>query len=307
MRRLMCLLLGMTLLCSGCGKLSLPFLPWQSGRNTFAVVDWDKLVKEHPKYKELVVSGESVDNVIRMRERQLQVGRHQLNLLARMQSFKNQGKVRFRQAQFSAKMAERQAIENDRLKKLEESTSLEVEKEVAGERAAAQEAFRLPLLNLRMKLESVKMTDKARAEVLQELEEVMKARRHALALLENKKAQLVNQRLQGELKAAQDRLEAYAKSLGESGTTMKIDGTTVDSKEGQEELDKLLASMDEQIKIKREIYVKIQKNINSDIETALKKINLEKKYTLILKNVRANPGAEDITDRVSAEVKNIAK
>lgn len=307
MRRLICLVLTTALLTSGCSKLSSYKLPWQASKPKFAVVDWQKLVKEHPKYKELIVSGESVENVMRMRDRQLAVGQHQLNLLARMQSFKTQGKQNFSRAQFAAKMGERQAIENDSLRKLEETVSAEMESQVAKDRAMIEESFRLLILNLRMKLKSIKMTQKARQEVLKELEEVLSAKANALANVEGKKQQLVNQKMQSEVQAAQARINAYAQeqqaTIGNS--SVKVGGTRIEPKEGREELDKLIASMDEQIRIKQEIHDKILKNINSDIESAIKKINLTKKYTLVLRDVKGNISAEDITDEVNTEVKNI--
>ena len=306
MRGLICILMTVTLLVSACGKL--PQAPWQKSQAKFAVVDWQKLMKEHPKYKELIVSGESVENVMRMRDRQLRVGQQQLNLLDRMKTFKAQGKQKFKQAESAAKMAEQEAVENDKFKKLREAASAEVESQVAKDRANVEESFRLPILNLRMKLQSVKMTKAAREQVLKELEEVMQTKNNALAGIENKKQQLINEKLAGEYKAAQDRLNAYAKSLGEAGAAgpVEIDGQKVDAKEGSAELDKLIASMDKQIHIKQEAHDKILANINSDIESAIKKVNLGKKYTLVFKNVRTNISATDITDEVSAEVKKIA-
>jgi len=299
--------MAMAMLVSACGKM--PIMPWQKSQPKFAVVDWQKLMKEHPKYKELIVSGESVENVMRMRDRQLQVGQQQLNLLARMKTFKNQGKQKFKQAEFAAKMAEQEAIENDKFKKLQEAAGAEVESQVAKDRANVEESFRLPLLNLRMKLQSVKMTKTAKDQVLRELEEVIQARKAALAGVENKKQQLINEKLSGEYKAAQERLNAYAKSLGQSGPSngpVEVEGQKVDVKEGSEELDQLIESMDKQIRIKQETHDKILSNINSDIESAIKKVNLGKKYVLVLRDVRTNISATDITDEVSAEVKKIA-
>ncbi len=307
MRGLICVLMAMAMLVSACGKM--PIMPWQKSQPKFAVVDWQKLMKEHPKYKELIVSGESVENVMRMRDRQLQVGQQQLNLLARMKTFKNQGKQKFKQAEFAAKMAEQEAIENDKFKKLQEAAGAEVESQVAKDRANVEESFRLPLLNLRMKLQSVKMTKTAKDQVLRELEEVIQARKAALAGVENKKQQLINEKLSGEYKAAQERLNAYAKSLGQSGPSngpVEVEGQKVDVKEGSEELDQLIESMDKQIRIKQETHDKILSNINSDIESAIKKVNLGKKYVLVLRDVRTNISATDITDEVSAEVKKIA-
>ena len=64
--------------------------------------------------------------------------------------------------------------------------------------------------------------------------------------------------------------------------------------------------MDKQIQIKKDLHDKILDDINGDINSAIKKINLSKKYTLVFSNVRANISADDITDAVNAEVKNIA-
>lgn len=306
MLRLICLLLATAILSSGCSKLSSFKLPWQASKPKFAVVDWQKLVKEHPKYKELVISGESVENVMRMRDRQLRVGQQQLDLLARMKNFKSQSQGRFKAAQFSAKMAEREAIENDALRKLEATTSQEMEKFVAKDRAEVEEGFRLPILNLRMKLKSIKMTKKARQEVLKELEELIATKSQALANVEAKKQQLVHQKMQGAFQAAQERLNAYAKTQQAAlQSTVRVDGKRVDLKEGSAELQKLIASMDEQVRIKQEIHDKILKNINSDIHSAIKKINLTKKYDLVIRDVRSNVAAEDITADVSREVKKI--
>lgn len=307
MRGLICIMMAMAMLVSACGKL--PKLPWQKAQPKFAVVDWQKLMKEHPKYKELIVSGESVENVMRMRDRQLRVGQQQLNLLAKMKTFKTQGKQKFQRAESAAKMAEQEAIENDRFNKLREAAAAEVEGQIAKDRANVEESFRLPILNLRMKLQSVKMTKAAKDQVLKELDEVMQAKNDALAGIENKKQQMINDKLGPEYKAAQDRLNEYAKNLSESdgppGTT-EVDGQRVDTKEGSEELDKLIDSMDKQIRIKQETHDKILANINSDIESAIKKVNLDKKYVLIFRDVRSNISATDITEEVSTEVKKIA-
>ena len=93
---------------------------------------------------------------------------------------------------------------------------------------------------------------------------------------------------------------------GPSNGPVEVEGQKVDVKEGSEELDQLIESMDKQIRIKQETHDKILSNINSDIESAIKKVNLGKKYVLVLRDVRTNISATDITDEVSAEVKKIA-
>ncbi len=311
MRWLFCILTIAAMLTSACGASSFRNFSFGKQKPHFAVVDKQKLMKDHPKYKQLVASGEAVESAIRMRDRQLMAGRQQMNLLSRMKGLKNQGKDHFMRAEFSARMAEQEAVENDRLRKLAAAASDQAEKEVAKDREAIEEAYRLPILNLRMKLQSVKMTQSAKDAVLQELKEVIETKSQDLSRLEAKKNAIVNEKMAGEMKNARERMTAFAKdkqgAIMSKGLGIKgPDGKTFDAREGTAELEKLIASMDKQIQIKKELHDKLLDNINGDISSAIKKINLSKKYTLVLSNVRANISADDITDAVNAEVKNIA-
>ena len=311
MRWLICMLTIAAMLTSACGATSFRNFSLGKKKPHFAVVDWKKLMNDHSKYKQLIASGEAVESAMRMRDRQLQAGRQQIDLLARMKGLKSQGKDSFMRAEFSAQMAEQEAIENDKLRKLATAAGIEAEKEIAKDREAIEEAYRLPIINLRMKLESVKMTKSSRDAVLQELKEVIQTKAEDLSRLEAKKNVIVNKKMAGEMQKARERMTAFAqdkqktimsKGLGIQGT----DGKIFDAKEGSAELDQVIASMDKQVQIKKDLHDKILDNINGDINSSIKKFNLSKKYTLVLRDVRANISAEDITDAVNAEVKNIA-
>ena len=307
MRWLICMFTIVAMLTSACGKL--PFRNFSFGQEKprFAVVDWQKLMRDHPKYRQLVASREAVESAIRMRDRQWQVGQQQIDLLSRMKTMKTQGKQQFARAEFSAKMAEQEAIENDKLRKLETQAKAEAEREVAEDRATIEEAYRLPILNLRMKLESVRMTKSARDAVLEELKEVLQTKANDLSGLEAHKQALVNKKMASAMEAARDRMTAYAKDRQDSILGIKgPNGKRFDPKEGAAELDQVIISMDKQIQIKEELREKLLADINGDINSAIKKINLSKKYTLVFKDVKANISADDITDAVNAEVKNIA-
>ena len=311
MRWLICMLTITAMLTSACGSLSFRNFSFGKSKTHFAVVDWQKLTKNHPKYKQLVASRESLESAIRMRDRQRRVGQQQIDLLARMKGLKKQGKDHFARAEFSAKMGEQEAIENDRLRKLAKEADAQAEAEVAKDRAAIEEAYRLPILNLRMKLESVRMTKSAKDAVLQELKEVIQTKAGDMAKLEEKKAILINKKMAGEMQNARDRMTAFAKDKQSSILDKRFgikaaDGKTFDPKEGSAELDQVIISMDKQIQIKQELRDKLLRDINGDITSAIKKINLSKKYTLVFRDVRANISADDITDAVNAEVKNIA-
>jgi len=298
------------MLVSACGKLPSNIkLPWKQERPKIAVVQWDKLVKEHPKYQDLQAKKDVINNAIKFRDKQLAVGQDQLQLLGQMRSMKNQGKQNFMQAEFAAKMAEKEALENEKLHALEKQVRADVDEQAIKDKATIDEAYRLPLLNLRMKLESVKMNEKARKAVLKELEEVLATRNKDYEGAAAKREAAIQEKMAPEMAAARSRMAEYAKelqgSIMEKGVTLK-DGSPANIQQGPEELDKLIGSMDKQIQTKQEEYDKLAKNIDSDIESAIKKVNLKKKFVLVIRDVRANVSATDITEEVSAEVKNIA-
>ena len=81
-RWLSLLLIGLLLL-TGCG-FSRGKLPFQQERPRFAVVDWDRLVEQHPKYKEWKRQKEQLETARWLRDRQRENGQQQLDLLKKM-------------------------------------------------------------------------------------------------------------------------------------------------------------------------------------------------------------------------------
>ena len=141
MRRLIGLLLTGLLLLGGCG-FSQAKLPWEQEKPRFAVVDWDKLVQQHPKYKEWKHQQETLETAKWLRQRQMENGRQQLELLGKMKNIKNLGADQFKRAQISAKMAEKQSQENDLLRKKREALETEAEAQVKQDREAVEEKYR---------------------------------------------------------------------------------------------------------------------------------------------------------------------
>lgn len=276
---------------------------------SIAVIDWQKAMKAHPKYKRLTQSTEAVERATRLRDEQLSLGRKQLQLLDNLTKMKLTGKQNYAEAEFATRMAERETAENARLRKLERAAIREADAQLAKDKDAVEEVYRLPIVNLRIKLESVKMTTSARAAVVKELDDVLQARENDLAGIARKRNELVDKKMTPEMVAAHKSMADYAKELQAEllGKSMGIQGTTAEQlKQGPAELEKLIASMDKQIDLKKQSHDKLLDSINSDIESALKKVTLHKKYVLVLKDVKANISGVDVTDDVCTEIKNIA-
>ncbi|MDD4722100.1 MAG: hypothetical protein PHR07_05090 [Acidaminococcaceae bacterium] len=305
MRWLMCVLMATTLLVSACGNN----LGMKKDNPSIAVIDWQKALQAHPQYKKLQQAEQAVNIATRLRDEQLTLGKKQLQLLDRMSNMKKTGKANYLQAEFTTRMAEREKAENERLQKLAREAEKTADQELAENKEAVEEKYRLPIVNLRIKLESVKMTASARADVAKELNEVLLSRENALAGIRQERDALVNAKMAPEITAVHKALAKYAHNMQAElmRKSMGISGSTEEQmKQGPAELEKLIASMDKQIVLKRQAHDKLLDSMNSDIASALKKVTLHKKYTLVLKNVRANISAVDVTDDVCTEIKNIA-
>ena len=310
MGRWLWLLVTGMFLVTGCGFSQWKW-PGRQEKPRFAVVDWDGLVKRHPKYKKWQRQQERLDTAKWLRDRQLENGRKQLELLGKFSSLKNIGQDKFQKARWAAKLAEKRSQENDLLKKKREALETEAEARVKQQREQVEEQFQIPLFNLRLKLGSIKMTKQAQEALMEEQKELLEKRRQARAAIDDQKQQWLDEQLAPERAASQARLNAFAKQLAQdtvkekTGLTLTDKGMDGKSQPGQQELDKLIASMDKQIRNQENEEKTLKDEINSDILSALKKVNLSRKYTLIFRNPRANINADDITEEVNAEVQKI--
>ena len=308
MGRWLSLLLTGLFLLTGCG-LSWGKLPFQQEKPRFAVVDWDRLVEQHPRYKEWQRQKEQLETAKWLRDRQKENGQQQLALLGQMKKVREAGKGQFQSAQWSAKVAEKRAQEQDLLRKKRAALEEEAESRVKADRDAVEEKYRIPLFNLRLKLGSVKMNDAAQKALLQEQQELLDKRQKDRAEVEAEKEQWLQQQLAADVAASQARLQAFSKELAgqvvQEQTGLSLTGKTPQDQEGQPELDKLLQSMDKEIQQQEDKEKQMREEIDSDILSAIKKVNLSRKYTLIFRNPRANISADDITDEVNTVVQQI--
>ena len=303
MRKLICLLVACLMVTAGCASLKNGLLSRETPR--FAVVDWDRLVKQHPKYKVWQKQKKDLETAKDLRERQLKDGHQQLAILGKMRSLTGKGRDRFRSAQLAAKIAEKEAQEQDLLQKKAESLEAYVQKD----REDVENRFRIPLFNVRLKLGSIKMSEASQNALLQEEQELLAKRREAIEAIEEKKAAWIKEQMASDIGESRARMDAFQKSLTvdlvkeETG----LDLTKKEQQPGQKELDTLIASMDTQIQRQDAQTQKLREEIDSDILSAIKKINLTRKYTLVFRNPRANIAADDITDDVEKEVQKIVE
>ncbi len=309
MARWLCLLLTGLMLVSGCSFTHGKFPFARDTKPRFAVVDWDKLVEQHPKYKEWQRQKEQLEAAKWLRDRQKENGQQQLELLGKMSAVKKAGAGQFQSAAWSAKVAEKRAQEQDALRKKREALESQADEKFKADADAVEEKYRIPLFNLRLKLSSIKMSDASQKALLQEQQELLDKREKDRAEVQAAKEDWLQQQLAADVAASQARLQAFSKELAgqtvQEQTGLSLTDKKPQNQEGQVELDKLIESMDKQIQQQEDKEKKLREDIDSDILSAIKKVNLSRKYTLIFRNPRANISADDITDEVNTVVQQI--
>ena len=205
MRWLLILVTGLALLLSSCGK------PGSGER--IAVVNWEKALEGHTQYALLQKQKEEYNLLLDKRREQEIVGRTQMSSLARLHQLKLRSRQNFLSADFMTRMAEKQAAEQEQLKKLSNQYAEEVDKDLAADEKKLDEHYRLRIFNLRIKLDTVRMLPAEREKLNAELKAVQAARERDRMLLMQHKIGLVNQRMQPHVDAMRQRLDAYARQL----------------------------------------------------------------------------------------------
>lgn len=184
MRKLICLLVACLMVTAGCASLKTASfrgkyhgLPSWTGTGSSNSIPSTRCGKTKT----------DLETAKALRERQLKDGHQQLAILGKMRSLAGKGRDRFRSAQLAAKVAEKEAQEQDLLQKKAESLDAAAESYVQKDREDVETRFRIPLFNVRLKLGSIKMSEASQNALLQEEQELLDKRREAIEAIEERK------------------------------------------------------------------------------------------------------------------------
>ena len=304
MRRLSYIIVVISLLVSACGVVP------RNSSEQIAVIDWQKASSVHPRYQEMQNARTELAKAVKFRNEQAEQGKRQIALLNKMVEIKQSGKQSFMAADFLARMAEREAEEREKLPAWEEEARREADQIVAPEREKILEFYQLPILNLRLKLENVKLTAQQRTSLEQELQQTLEAQYSELNALEKRRQGIIRGRIAEKIGFIKETMSAYAAGLKaslsqEQSLVAKVDEEKLG--QGPKELAKLMASLDKQVELKQKNYDRLRAEIDADVQSALLKVLAGKNDILVVRNVLVNIAAADLTDKVSAEIKNRKK
>ena len=300
MRWLLIVFTALALMLSACGKIG--------GGEKIAVVNWDKVLQEHPQHGRLQKLKDEYSLLLDKRREQEIIGKTRMSNLAKLYQLKQNSRQSFLSADFMTRMMEKQTAEQEKLKQLSNQIADEIDRELAEEEKKLNEHYRLRLFNLRLKLDTVRMVPEERKKVEAELKAVQAERDSDRMLLMQHKFGLVNQRMEPHVKAMQQRLDAYARQLQtQMREEMKKDSGKDDValQKVPAALKELLGTVDEELDKQQQAIETMETAIKKDMESVVAKLAKERGYSVVFHKYRTNVSADDITEDVIAGLKKL--
>lgn len=302
MRRMTVLLLVIVaLVLSACGGK-------QTTGEKIAVVNWEKVMEAHPQQTQLRKAKEEYNRLLDQRREQEVLGKTRLGALARLQQLKENSKRSFLAADFQTRMLEQQALEQKKLQALSEQFAKEIDRELLTEEKNLEENYRLKLFNLRLKLEALRLTPEERNGLQQEMALLQAARERDRITLAQYKMKRVQQKMEPEIRATHQRLDAFARQLQ---AQMKAGIANHSAPEGDvlaqapAALDQVLSQVDRELDSRQQAVENLENSIKKDTESVIMKLGKERGYSVVFHKYRTNVTAEDITEDVIKNVKKI--
>lgn len=301
MRWLTPIILIVVLLTAACGHDP-------GGKDKIAVIDWDKAFSAHPKQTVLKQGEAELQKLLRYREEQAEIAKTQIAGLTRLQQLKQNSKANFLDAGFQTQMYAAEAKERKKLLDAYDAAVKEADAALAEQEKELEDAYQLKILNLRLRLEAIKMRPAEREVVQNELNQVQSEREQQRQQILAEKNKIIGAKMEPLVAETQARLKQYAEQLQQE---MQGDMSGVLSKDQSdlakvpEALTKAMAAIDKQADKLQESNEKLRAGIRNDIESNVIKLAHERQYTIVFHSVKVNIKADDITDDVVKALQNM--
>ena len=301
MRWLTPIILIVVLLTAACGHDP-------GGKDKIAVIDWDKAFSAHPKQTVLKQGEAELQKLLRYRDEQAEIAKTQIAGLTRLQQLKQNSKANFLDAGFQTQMYAAEAKERKKLLDAYDSAVKEADAALAEQEKELEDAYQLKILNLRLRLEAIKMRPAEREVVQNELNKVQSEREQQRQLILAAKNKIIGAKMEPLVAETQARLKQHAEQLQQE---MQGDMSVVLSKDQSdlakvpEALTTAMAAIDKQADKLQESNEKLKDSIRNDIESNVIKLAHARQYTIVFHSVKVNIKADDITDDVVKALQNM--
>ena len=151
--------------------------------------------------------------VVQIDDKKVVASEIQTETLNKLQELKKQSKETYLRANDNAWMIELREKEMAQLKSYRLHIEQEAELQIAASKKQLEEEYQLRLFNLRMQLESIKMSSKNRESLLSEMKELQLERASKLAIIEKEKQDYVDVKIKAYEVELQQRLDVAAEEL----------------------------------------------------------------------------------------------
>ena len=297
--KLLIALLVACMLTTACSK------PQVEKKAAIAVVDIEQAIKVHALYPEYKKSEQLIETLEQTRSKQQEIAKKQMSGLDAIISKGVENRDNFNQAMMVAKMTEMEALAKIELMEIQEKVKKELQPDFEKREQGIREYYKVPIFNLRAKLSIVKLKPEERDKLLEELNVLETEQLQRLNEVEREKMTIVRARTQNQEMAIIKRLSETA-----SGTYQKmINGSNtqaadMDDKMGKlaEEWQKTLFNLQQEIDNQKNKQDLIYQKMYQDLEAAAGKIAQAKGYEIVMRDVKVNINAIDITQEIKEEL-----
>lgn len=273
----------------------------------FGVIESMRAIKAHPQYAEI----EALDREIKELQKDVQAKIERGKMMSMPSGLRMEVSQRMtagEQALYTEanqKIAAKETELNKRLAETELAKRQAASEEMEKQHKQIKEEYKLRIVNIRLKLETLKMSDEVRASMEKDLETLQ--REEAIKINEVGQAlmQKLAQEMMAEQQTAMQEMDAYIRQVGEEYglTTSAKTGQPNDAMMAQigelnRQLEAEVAESEKAFAEKRKKQEEIRDMIVRDISMKAARIAREQELTIVLRDVHANITAVDITDEV---------
>lgn len=294
------MLLAGAVLFTACGNIN-------SGQEKIAVVDMKKIVSVHPDYAKLQQGEKMLLDLKQKRADQAELAKTQLESLAKLEELKRISERTYLTADYNTRMYAAEAKEAAKLQQVRKQVESDAESLIADRKENIEDSYRLKMFNLRLQLDSVRMSKDKKQALKDELALERGNREEKIYALEAEKAAYVKANMEPHRQLMQNNLQQESARLQEKISVQLQQSEDKYSQlyeKASPALKNMLNIMDKEISRQQSRNEAVRRQIDTDIEKTVKQLAKKNQYSIVFKDVRTNIQAEDITEQVINGLKN---
>lgn len=294
------MLLAGAVLFTACGNIN-------SGQEKIAVVDMKKIVSVHPDYAKLQQGEKMLQDLKQKRADQAELAKTQLESLAKLEELKRISERTYLTADYNTRMYAAEAKEAAKLQQVRKQVESNAESLIADRKENIEDSYRLKMFNLRLQLDSVRMSKDKKQALKDELALERGNREEKIYALEAEKAAYVKANMEPHRQLMQNNLQQESARLQEKISVQLQQSEDKYSQlyeKASPALKNMLNIMDKEISRQQSRNEAVRRQIDTDIEKTVKQLAKKNQYSIVFKDVRTNIQAEDITEQVINGLKN---